>query len=145
MPSCRGFTLIEVLVAVLVLSISLLGLAALQLKSLQGSHVAYQRAVANLAAQDAGERLWEWLGQQEGLACPDDNELSTLQRDWTQAWENDLPGFSSSRLSWADRSACRVDVTVRWKDERFAYRKADGDMETESVSLLTYTLAIPHA
>ena len=46
----RGFTLIEVMIAVFVLSIGLLGVAALQLTAKKSSHQAWQRAQAVLLA-----------------------------------------------------------------------------------------------
>ncbi len=62
-----GFTLIEALVALLVLSIGLLGVAAMQLEALQGAHAAYQRSIASLAAQDVQERLWAEVAQNPGV------------------------------------------------------------------------------
>lgn len=53
----RGFTLIEVLVALLVLSIGLLGLAALQTTSLQLNTSSYQRTQATLLAYDIIDRM----------------------------------------------------------------------------------------
>jgi type IV pilus assembly protein PilV len=53
----RGFTLIEVMIAVFVLSIGLLGVAALQLTAKKSSHQAWQRAQAVLLADSILERL----------------------------------------------------------------------------------------
>ncbi|MBF7055111.1 prepilin-type N-terminal cleavage/methylation domain-containing protein, partial [Halomonas sp. KAO] len=53
--SNRGFTLVEALVALVVLSIGLLGVAAMQMKALQGAHIGYQRALASIIAIDAQE------------------------------------------------------------------------------------------
>ena len=53
-----GFTLIEILIALLVLSIGLLGLAAVQFQSLQNSHASYERSMATMQARDLVERLW---------------------------------------------------------------------------------------
>ena len=53
----RGFTLIEVLVAVLVLSIGLLGLAALQTSGLGMNHSAYLRSQATILAADMADRM----------------------------------------------------------------------------------------
>lgn len=56
-PNSRGFTLIEVLVAVLVLAIGLLGMASLTLNSMKSNQSAYQRTQASLLAYDMVERL----------------------------------------------------------------------------------------
>lgn len=56
-PPHRGFTLIEVLVALLVLSIGLLGLAALQNTALQFNTDSYQRTQATLLAYDILDRM----------------------------------------------------------------------------------------
>ncbi len=53
----RGFTLIEVMIAVVVLSIGLLGVAALQLTAKKSSHQASQRAQAVLLADSLLERV----------------------------------------------------------------------------------------
>lgn len=52
-----GSTLIEVLIALLVLSIGLLGLAALQLNALRGVSDSSQRSQATWILQDAAERI----------------------------------------------------------------------------------------
>lgn len=53
----RGITIIEVLVAVLVLSIGLLGLAGLQAASLRNNHSAYLRSQATLLAYGIADRM----------------------------------------------------------------------------------------
>src|SRR4030065_2717121 len=55
--SMRGFTLLEVLVAIVVMSIGLLGLAGLMASSLKNSHSAYQRTQATWLAYDALDRM----------------------------------------------------------------------------------------
>lgn len=52
-----GFTLLEVLIALLVLSVGLLGLAGLQTRGLATGHNAYLRSQAVLLARDIGERI----------------------------------------------------------------------------------------
>lgn len=52
-----GFTLIEVLIATVVMSIGLLGLAALQSKGMRFSHDSYLIAVATQQAEDMAERM----------------------------------------------------------------------------------------
>lgn len=53
----RGFTLLEVLIALLVLSIGLLGLAALQTIGLKFNHESYQRTQAVYQAYDMIDRI----------------------------------------------------------------------------------------
>jgi type IV pilus assembly protein PilV len=55
--SCRGFTLLEVMVALLVLSIGLLGLAALQTTALRANHEALMRTQATELAYDITDRM----------------------------------------------------------------------------------------
>ena len=52
-----GFTLLEVLVALVVLSIGLLGLSGLQTSSLRNNHSAFLRSQATLAITDIMDRI----------------------------------------------------------------------------------------
>lgn len=135
----QGFTLIEVLVALLVLAIGMLGVAAMQLKAVQGAHMAYQRSIASLAAQDAQERLWASLsGHPSGtLTCPD-----WEAGEWEE-WADYLPGFadgsdgsSVSPIDEAedeDEKVCEFRVTIAWNEQR-------AEMNGES---FTYTVRLP--
>lgn len=53
----KGFTLVEILVAILVLAIGMLGIAALQLRGLQYNHDAYLRSQVNMLAYDIADRM----------------------------------------------------------------------------------------
>lgn len=53
----RAFTLLEVLVALLVLSIGLLGLASLQVFGLKFGHQSYERTQATLLIYDLADRM----------------------------------------------------------------------------------------
>lgn len=63
MPSIRtfnresGFSLIEVLIALVILAIGLLGMASLMLISMKSNQSAYQRSQANWLAYDIVERM----------------------------------------------------------------------------------------
>lgn len=102
----RGFTLIEVLVAVLVLAIGLLGLASLQLQGLRETHAALLQTQAGVLATDMAERL---------QAGPLD---ATDLQDWKTQLARRLPagdgGVTSDttantvQVLWTDRGAEQV-------------------------------------
>jgi type IV pilus assembly protein PilV len=59
----RGFTLIEVLIAILVFSIGLIGLAGMMVVSVKTNHSAYLRTQAGHLAQAMADRIRSNLGQ----------------------------------------------------------------------------------
>lgn len=127
----RGFTLIEALIALLVLSIGMLGVAAMQLKALQGAHAAYQRSIASLAAQDAQERLWAQLSVDDG-ACPSWGDAKDIGGDgvasWEDSWAGYLRGFDNDAAgvggsvspSGEPSDDCDFNIKVSWSESRFA-------------------------
>ncbi|PXX94912.1 type IV pilus modification protein PilV [Halomonas sp. LBP4] len=141
----RGFTLLEVLIAVLVLSIGLLGIAAMQLKAMKSVQVSYQRSIASLAARDAVERLWVEMGSASNF-CPSDTSsptLSAIASEWITHWSDKLPDMQNSKIEEDPGGTgvkCEYQVTVDWSDDRFL---SYGTTDTENVSLLSYTFQLP--
>lgn len=86
-----GLSLIEVLIALLVLSIGLVGLASLQLISLKSAHSSYYRSLASAAALDTEERLWLRM-RQENLKdsstekCMSDTVIASVIAESQGAW-----------------------------------------------------------
>ncbi len=109
-----GFTLLEVLVALLVLSVGTLGCVALQMNALQATHSAYQRSLASLIAADVGERLWQGLGdgQIDTTWLPDWRQRRSCE---TGAGHVCLPELD---VTIAGSAGSRV-VTVSWAETRF--------------------------
>lgn len=85
MNSQRGFSLIEALIALVVLSIGLIGVAAMQLKALQSASAGYQRSVASVAAVDAQERIWAEWARDDVNSCADID----VEADWKTHWFTD--------------------------------------------------------
>ena len=122
----RGFSLIEALIALVVLSIGLIGVAAMQLKALQSANAGYQRSVASVAAVDAQERLWAQMATlNSGQTC-EDIAASAVQTAWKEHWFNNsseatpLRGASSgnSAIEISNRNAsCRFRVIVALSDD----------------------------
>lgn len=136
-----GFTLIEALVAVVVLAIGLLGVAALQIKALQSAHVSYQRSIATIAAQDITERLWVEIGNNSG-ECP----VSTPLQDLVDIWEADWDiHFNTLDVTLVDISNCEYKISIGWVDERFFFKDPDDPSVTfnEDVSNLVYAIKLP--
>lgn len=132
-----GFTLIEALVALLVLSIGMLGVAAMQLKALQGAHAAYQRSIASLAAQDAQERLWAQLAGDGSCPSWDNAEDASWQGAWA-GYLRDSDSVSEVPVTGGSVSAtandCEFSITVSWSESRFA---GEGDPG------FSYTVRLP--
>ncbi|MFG6160675.1 type IV pilus modification protein PilV [Halomonas sp. 1390] len=134
----EGFTLIEALIAILVLSLGLLGVAAMQLNAMQSSHVSYQRSIATLAAQDAVERLWAELGDASNPGvCPDAASVTTINADWNAQWSTLLPISDATPISATD---CEYVISIQWNDARFDENQ---DGTSDSVSSLAYVVELP--
>lgn len=125
MKKQTGFTLIEILVTVIVLSIGLLGLAGLQAVSLKFNSTAYQRSQATSLAHDITERMRaNATAARNGLYNIDfefaDPGTSTLaDRDvseWRQTLINTLPAGTGRIL----QNGNIFQITVRWDDDRDA-------------------------
>ena len=119
----RGFSLIEVLVAVVVLGIGLLAVGGLQLSSLREAQAGYQRTLASLAAQDSAERLWAAKvakADSSDSTCPGNGDIAT---EWHDNWKDKLPSLSKkpvTRKSSGDSSSdnsCDYTIEVTWGPE----------------------------
>lgn len=129
-PSCRGLTLVEILVALLVLSIGMLGFAALQTTSLRFNTSAYYRTHATALAYDLADRMRA-------------NRQAARDGAYTVAFQDPPPDCNAIALgvgsvaeqdiaAWRNTLACRVPqstgsvvpngneitVTVRWDDSQ---------------------------
>lgn len=128
----KGFTLIEALVAVVLLAIGFLGVSAMQLKALQSSHVSFQRSIATIAAQDAADRLWVELWH-HSMVCPanDSDDLAQIE-SWHDTWS---VHFNTLDVSPITGGECEYRITISWEDERFS--------SEDDVSTLVYFVKLP--
>lgn len=119
----RGFTLLEVLIAVVILSISLLGLAGLQANGLKNNHSAYLRSQATAYAYDIIDRMR--ANRQNAIAgsynialgAPAPTGTSVAETDlaqWRALIQNNLPAGDAS----ANVNGSTVTVVVQWDDSR---------------------------
>jgi type IV pilus assembly protein PilV len=119
----RGMTLIEILVAIVVLSVGLLGLAGLQLKGLQVNQGSIYRWQASMLAEDIADRIRAdragafanayvvTNGAPSGSAT---GTTLTAINDWLSR-VTALPGGTATIVA---PTGNQVTITVAWADTR---------------------------
>ncbi|MDI1279505.1 type IV pilus modification protein PilV [Methylobacter sp.] len=133
MKTNSGFTLIEVLIAMLVLAVGLLGLAGLQATSLKNNQSAYNRSQATQLAYDLADRMRANIAGKArytailaSSATAKANCLTTTgctpadlaENDlfeWNSAVSNNLPGGIGTIASPA---ANMFTITITWDEDR---------------------------
>lgn len=129
--SCvHGVTLIEVLVALVVLSIGVIGLAALQAQALQLNQGAYVRAQATNLAYDIADRMrTNRRAALDGAYDTDfqtpvdceapDTGSSLAETDLTQ-WRTALACALPEGQGRIERAGDLFTITIRWDNRRLA-------------------------
>jgi type IV pilus assembly protein PilV len=124
----RGMTLVEILVAIVVLSVGLLGLAGLQLKGLQVNQGSTFRWQAAMLAQDMADRMRaDRAGASNGNytqvlvagSTPSSTSASaqTELQDWWARVQM-LPGANAKISAPGGPANNQVTITVGWLDTR---------------------------
>lgn len=136
----RGVAMLEVLIAFFVLSIGLLGLAALQIKALQFNSSAYQRTQATLMAYDILDRMRLNLSEAQGSGyelgswTSSQGTGSTIVEqdlhDWITAISTNLPE-GAGKITCDANDICTV--SVQWAD-RFSADQSTTQYEMVEIS-----------
>lgn len=122
----QGFTLVEVLIALVVLSIGMLGIAALYLDTLQASRGALLRTQAVALASDLGDRIVANRNPADAYNCAGDctsgeggNAIAIADiNDWLATIADQLPGGTGAVRFVAPgaNTPAQYMVTVSWTD-----------------------------
>lgn len=114
----RGISLLESLIALLVLSIGLLGVLGLQTQSLVHNRAAYFETQATNMAQDMLDRIRANSEQAASYALTlgDDADGSGLPATDQSEWVADVVTMLPGGQGGIEVNNRRVSVTVRWDD-----------------------------
>ena len=103
----NGFTLIEVLFALFIFSIALLGLAQLQITAIRGNRSSYDMGVATSVASDSLEEMVQtYSSDPEKVVCP---PVKTFIR-------SSLTFTRTCVLDGGETGQRTVTVTVSWRN-----------------------------
>jgi type IV pilus assembly protein PilV len=123
----RGFSLIEVMITMLLLSIGLLGIAGIIVTNLKNNQSSYARGQASLLAADIVDRMRANRGAAEASPSPYALALATAPaagggvpgddlRQWRAAVAATVPsGVGAVAVDAVTRN---VTVTIQWDDSR---------------------------
>ncbi len=126
-----GFSLIEVLVSVVILSLGLLGVAGMQVLSLQSGHSAYQRSQATWVANDLADRLRARRDDACSLYADDSDDGD--RADWNNTLLRLLGSSANGSLAVCNNDQ-QVEIHISWNDERGNIKGVDGDATAQGQS-----------
>ncbi len=125
LPRQHGFSMLELLIAVIIVSVGLLGIASMQAIGLRNNHSAYMRSQATILAYDIVDRMranYEAaVAEQYNIAMDDDAPTCGTAvpacdlNSWLTRLGNTLPnGDGSVTVS----NVGTTTVIVQWTDDR---------------------------
>lgn len=159
----KGFTLLEVLVALVIFSVGLLGLAGIQAVSLQNNGIAYSQTVAMQSAYDMADILRASANFDNNIDNTFDNISSTLGSEPTSCAQSGgtVPTCTTTQMAshqvyfWkyhlsqnlplgrgtVERNGDIYTITIMWDEARTGATGEDCGDDPE-VDLKCYTLDI---
>jgi type IV pilus assembly protein PilV len=128
----KGFSLVEVLVALVVMSVGMLGIAALYLEGLRAGRTALYRTTAVTLAADMADRIranstagLAYAGAGPGVDgacingasdCTPDQLADDDWFDWSNQLEAQLPEGTVGEIDVAGATPATYTITVAWPE-----------------------------
>lgn len=137
----RGVGLIEILIAVLVLSIGLLGLAALQTRALANNESAFQRSVAVMESYSIADALRaNPAGQPVSafeIGIDDDAPTGTsFAATAVSSWRQNLQGLLGEEATGSINCQNeRCTISTRWNQARATQSTDDDELQTLTIEV----------
>jgi len=117
----EGTTLIEVLVALLILTVGLLGAAAFQLNALKYTDSARMTSQASFIAYDMMDRIRANAGADYTVAAPSSGNLNVARDQDLYDFTSNITTFLGSTATGSVTLNQRVyTITITWDDSRAA-------------------------
>lgn len=146
-PRQQGFSMIEVLVTMLVVSVGLLGIAGIIVTNLKNNQSSYARSQASILANDIVDRMRANRGTAElpsapyalALTATPDANAGVPGADLAQ-WRTAVAGAVPSGLGAVSFNATNgnVTVTVQWNDSRAQGGGALASLTTQQYVMVTH-------
>lgn len=138
----RGFSMIEVLVAMLVLAVGLLGIAAMQTLSLRHIDNSEARTQVNLLAYELGELIRSDADAASSYATAKTSTCSAGKlKNWCDVLKRTLPD-AEFQVTWTAASRT-ADIDIWWKEREMFAKDEDGATVAEKTSQLSYQVRLP--
>lgn len=138
----KGFTVVEVIVAMVVLAIGLLGMASLVMTSMQSNQGAYLRSQASMLAGDMAERIRANRGQaisyvsnsQPGAeSCSTCTPAQQANADLYQWWNNLTTAIPGATARITAPTPDNYLITINW---------SESDAKLKTTSAKSYVLRV---
>jgi len=158
MNRTQGFSLIEVLVSLLIMTLGIVGVMSLQTQSLKSNQRAYFRTQADILSRDITARMYAnreearkgtYAAQSKPNNAPDCRAASCTPAqmaawdlsEWFQRIEQQLPEGSAELVNLPGDTT-RYLITLRWDDHRSAKTLDKTKCGSEANQLLCWGMMV---
>ncbi|SEA51531.1 type IV pilus modification protein PilV [Marinobacterium iners] len=129
-----GFNIVEVIIAMLIITIGLLGLLSMQVYTLKGNQSSYLRSQATILAYELADAMR--AQRFEALDGGFDDGAGGYRTNWDARLAATLGGGAAANVVRNDNE---VQITINWNDQRGEVVDDAGDVSNDAdVGSLTF-------